>query len=187
MDGTLLSFAVAVLTLVVAAMLFFLLRIAAVVSAQDYLRSPTALAAGSRLPDIAGRRLRDGKLLRGNFLSGQAAVLLFLSPDCADCKLRVGELAEIYGDIRRSGVQLWVVSARSPRRMRAFLRDSPLLDHVLLVSPAIRRALNPRNAAPFYLFVDGDGQVLASNFMGDEDWTSFVAQVRDTDHEPVPA
>lgn len=185
MDDTLLGLAVAVLTLVVAAMLFLLLRLAAVVNAQDYLRSPAALPAGSRLPEVSGRRLRDGALLSGNFLAGQAAVLLFLSPDCADCRRRVDELAGIYEDIHHSGVQLWVVSARSRQRMRAFLGDSPLLDHVLLVSAAVRRALNPRNASPYYLFVDSGGRVIASNFIGDDDWLSFVAQVRERDPGPL--
>lgn len=185
MDDTLLSLAVAVLTLVVAAMLFCLLRIAAILNAQDYLRSPAALPVCSRLPEISGRRLRDGEFLSGNFLAGQAAVLLFLSPDCADCRRRVDELAGIYEDIQHSGVQLWVISARSRERMRAFLGDSPLLDHVLLVSAAVRKALNPRNAAPFYLFIDSEGKVIASNFIGDDDWLSFIAQVRDRESGPL--
>lgn len=185
MDGTLLSFLVALLSIVVAFLLFLVLRIAAVVNAQDYLRSPTALPAGSRLPDLAGYRLRDGERLSGDFLSGQAAVLLFLSPDCDDCRRRIDELADLYEGIRHSGVQLWVVSARSKKRMAAFLQHSPLLDHVLLVSPAVRQTLNPRNAAPFYIFVDDERRVLASNFIGDENWSSFVAQIRDG--EPTAA
>jgi hypothetical protein len=158
MDGTLPGLILALLTLVVAFMVFLVLRIAAVVSAQEYLRSPAALPAGSRLPDFSGHRLTDGERLSADFLRGQAAV--------------------------RSGVRLWVVSARSRKRMTAFLRDSPLLDHVLLVKPPVRHALNPRNAVPFYIFVDDEGRVLASNFIGDEDWLSFVAQIREYEAAP---
>ncbi|HSX59825.1 MAG TPA: redoxin domain-containing protein [Tahibacter sp.] len=182
-EPSLMSFVVAVLAVVVAFVLFLVLRLAAVVSAQAYLRSPTAVPAGSTLPAFSGRRLRDGARLSGDFLSGQAAVLVFLSPDCEDCRRRIAELATLYDAIRRSGVGFFVVSARSKRRMRAFLQDSPLLGHVLLVSAAVRRALNPRNAAPFYIFVDDERRVLASNFIGDADWASFVAQIRESDAE----
>ncbi len=181
MDGTLPGLIVALLTLVVAFTLFLVLRLAAVVSAQDYLRSPAALPVGSWLPDFSGYRLSDGERLSGEFLQGQASVLLFLSPECGDCRLRVAELAQLYEAIVRSGVRLWVVSARSRKRMTAFLHDSPLLAHVLLVKASVRHALNPRNAAPFYIFVDDEGRVLASNFIGDEDWLSFVAQIRESE------
>lgn len=181
MDGNVLGFVVAALAVVVAFLLFLVLRIASVVGAQEYLRSPTALPVGSSLPDFAARRLRDGRSLDGNFLAGQSAALLFLSPDCGDCRQRVAELTGMYDAIRDSGVVLWIVSSRSGKRMTEFLRETPLLDHVLLVNAAARQALNPRNAAPFYVFVDPDGRVLASNFIGDENWQSFVAQLRDVE------
>ncbi len=186
MDGTLPGLIVALLTLVVAFMVLLVLRIAAVISAQEYLRSPAALPVGSRLPDFSGHRLSDGERLSADFLRGQAAVLLFLAPECDDCRQRVAELADLYEAIVRSGVRLWVVSARSRKRMTAFLQDSPLLDHVLLVKASVRHALNPRNAAPFYLFVDDERRVLASNFIGDEDWLSFVAQMRESEATPDP-
>lgn len=176
MDGTL-GFVVAALTLVVSFVLFLVLRVAAVLVAQDYLRSPTTLPVGSTLPAFSGRRLRDGARVTHDDLAGQAAVLLFFSPECGDCRKRVAELSALYAGIRRSGVGLWVVSARSAPRMQAFLAGTPLLDHVLLVQPSVRQALNPRNAAPFYVFVDHELRVVASNFVGDADWSSFVAQV----------
>jgi hypothetical protein len=187
MDGTPLGLVVALLTLVVAFTLFLVLRIAAIVSAQEYLRSPMTLPEGSTLPALSGRRLSDGARLSGDFLGGQSTVLLFLSPECGDCARRVAELAGLYDAIRRSGVGLWVVSARSGARMAAFLQDSPLRDHVLLVKASLRRALNPRNAAPFYIFVDADRRVLASNFVGDANWLSFVAQLAESDPEAAPA
>jgi hypothetical protein len=187
MDVSLLSFIVALLAAVVAFLLVLVLRLAAIVSAQEYLRSPMTLPIGSALPDVAGRRLHDGVALTGDFLSGQATVLLFLSPDCDDCRRRIIELSDLYDAIGRSGVQLWVVSSRSKQRMAALLRDSPLREHVLLVSAATQQALNPRNAAPFYIFADHERRVLASNFIGDEHWQSFVEQIRDADRDEDPA
>jgi hypothetical protein len=179
MDSSLHTLTLALLSLAVAFTVFLVLRIAAVISAQEYLRSPAALPAGSRLPDFSGQRLRGGETVSADSLRGQSAVLLFLSPECGDCRQRIEELSPMYADIVCSGVQLWIVSARSRKRMTAFLQGSPLLDHVVLVKASVRQALNPRNAAPFYLFVDDEGRVLASNFIGDEDWLSFIAQVRE--------
>lgn len=177
MDAASLTFVVAVLALVVALLTFVVLRLAAIVSAQEYLRSPTALPAGSRLPNFSGLYAATGEHFASDGLAGQASVLLFLSPDCGDCRQRVEELNALYPALQRSGVQLCVISTRSRRRMTAFLGESPLLAHVVLVSVSLRQRLNPRNAAPFYIFADHELRVLASDFIGDENWRSFVAQV----------
>lgn len=177
MDASLLGFVVALLAAVVAFLLVLVLRLVAVASAQEYLRTPMALPEGSPLPEFSGRRLTDGGLLSGDFLSGQAVVLLFFSPECDDCKQRIAELSALYDAIRRSGVQLWVVSSRSKRRVEEMLRESPLRGHVLLVTAAARQLLNPRNAAPFYIFADHERRILASNFLGDAQWQSFVEQI----------
>jgi hypothetical protein len=47
------------------------------------------------------------------------------------------------------------------------------------IRTGVRRRLNARNAAPFYLFVDDAGTVVASGFVGDDDWRSFDAQMRE--------
>ncbi|UXI66234.1 peroxiredoxin family protein [Tahibacter amnicola] len=180
------EFVVAILTVVVAFLVFLVLRLAAVIAAQEYLRSPTRLPEGTSLPSFSGRWLSNGRAVSSSALAGQSAVLLFLSPECDDCRMRVRQLTQLYPAIRNAGVALWIVSANSRKRMTAFLHGTPLLDHVVLVSASARRALNPRNAAPFYLFADHRQTVLASDFIGDENWLSFVGQVQQEDVETAP-
>ncbi len=64
--------------------------------------------------------------------------------------------------------------------MREFLKDSPLLDHLLMVSSSAQRMLNPRSSAPFYIFIDHERTVLASNFIRNEDWLIFCEQMRES-------
>ena len=85
----------------------------------------------------------------------------------------------MHAPIVRAGVTLWVVGTGSPRQVDAFLRDTPLLAHAMRLDRKTRHALNPRQAAPFYLFVDDAGIVLASHFIGDADWLSFCEQMRE--------
>lgn len=186
MDASPLTVAVAVLALVVCVLAFLVLRIASIVGAQEYLRSPTALPAGGRLPVFSGRLAVDGQGFSSDHLSGQSTVLLFLSPDCGDCRQRLVELDALYPALRASGVQLYLISTRSHRRMAAFLGESPLREHLVLVSAAVRQSLNPRNAAPFYLFADHEQRVLASDFIGDANWRSFVAQVEEAGEASAP-
>lgn len=183
MDTSLIGLVVAVLTLVVAFNLFLTLRMAAIVGTREYMRSPSAVPIGTILPRFTGRKLVDGRRLSADDMAGQAAVFVFLSPECSECRVRVQEIAEMYTSIRCAGIALWVVGSHSKKRLAKFLKETPLLEHVLLVSTATRRRLNPRNAAPFYLFVDHQRTVLASNFIGDDNWLSFVEQMREAELE----
>lgn len=187
MNGSVIGLLIVLLTLAVAFNLFLTLRMARIVGHHEYLRSPIALPAGTPLPAFKANALADGRRVRAEALDGQPAVLVFLSPGCGDCKARVGEIARMYPAMRQAGVALWVIGPRSGRRLAQFLAGTPLLDRVLRVSTAAQRKLNPRNAAPFYIFIDHQRTVLASNFIGDDDWLSFVAQMREVDPEAAPA
>jgi hypothetical protein len=151
------------------------------------MKAPMTVPTGEALPAFEGRMLRDGRRIGAQALDGQAAVLLFFAPECKDCKVRIAEISAMYPSMRAAGVGIWVVSAHSTRRLRVFLKDTPLLDHVLRVRASTLRALNPRQAAPFYIFIDHTRTVLASNFIGDEDWSSFCRQMREADrHRAAP-
>lgn len=168
---------IALLAASVAFNLLLTLRLVRIVGRSEALKLPFALPAGQALPAFSGRTLIDGRRVRAQYLDGQAAVLLFFAPECKDCQARVAELTTMYPAMRRAGVGLWVVASISKRRMRTFLAGTPLLDHVLIVPERVLRALNPRGSAPFYVFVDHECKVVASDFIGDADWLSFCAQM----------
>lgn len=159
--------------------LLLTLRLAAILQQREYDRLPLAFPVGMPLPDFAARRMRDGATVRSATLSGAAAVLVFLSPACGDCRRRRVELIELHPAIVAAGIGLWVFGAGARRRVHAFFEGTPLADHAMSIRAGVRRRLNARNAAPFYLFVDDTGTVVASGFVGNEDWNSFVAQMRE--------
>ncbi len=167
------------LTVSVALNFLLTLRLAAIVGAREYERLPLAIPAGTPLPAFSARRAGDGRRVASSALRGSSAVLVFLSPGCGDCRARVTELTAMHASIARAGVTLWVFGAGSRRQVAELLRDSPLLDHAMRIDATTRRKLNPRQAAPFYLFVDDAGIVLASHFIGDADWSSFCEQMRE--------
>lgn len=167
------------LTVSVALNFLLTLRLAAIVGAREYERVPLAIPAGTPLPVFSARRADDGRRVASAELLGSPAVLVFLTPGCGDCRARVAELTAMHASIVRAGVTLWVFGTGSRRQVDAFLRDTPLLAHAMRIDAATRRTLNPRNAAPFYMFVDDAGIVLATDFIGDADWLSFCEQMRE--------
>jgi peroxiredoxin len=183
MSNDALSVVLALLALSVAFNLFLTLRLTRIVTNNEYLKSPMILPIGQPLPMFDGRALSDGRRVRSAEFAGHPSVLLFFAPECKDCQARVAEISAMYDAMRLAGVGVWVLSTISKRRMREFLGDSPLLDHVLIVSSSTQRTLNPRSSAPFYIFIDHERTVLASNFIGDEDWQSFCAQMQEKERD----
>lgn len=140
---------------------------------------PPTLPLGQAVPAFEGRARADGRHITSAELEGQAAVLLFLSSGCPKCRATVPGLLQILPAIRSTGVGLWIVPADSRHDISPLLEGSALLDHVLLVEPAVRERLNPRRAAPSYIFIDHRLVALASGLIGDDDWQSFVDQMKD--------
>lgn len=187
MDSSLIGFLVTVLVFAVVFNLFLTLRLAAIVGASEYARLPETLPVGEDLPDFAGRTLAEGRRVSRDDMLGQPVVLVFLSPACKDCRARLPELIEIQPAMRNAGVPMWIIGAGARRRLRAYLRDTPLSGRLLLLRRAARRRLNPKNAAPFYIFADHQGVVRATNFIGDDNWRSFLDQMREVDLGPGAA
>lgn len=173
MDENLLLIVLIVLTFATALNLFLTLRIAALFRAWS---EPPTIPIGQPVPPFEGRR-PDGRLLVSADLAGQAAVLAFLSPGCPKCKEKAAELLRILPAMRNAGVALWIVPADDTHDIAGLLGDTPLPDHVLVLDAQARLRLNPRKGAPFYIFLDGEGVVQASNYIGDEDWLSFIEQM----------
>jgi len=140
---------------------------------------PFTVALGRPIPAFEGQVRADGRRIASAELAGQAAVLLFLSGGCSKCRRTIPELLQMFPGIQRADVALWIVPADSRHDISPLLDGSALLDHVLILAPAERERLNPRRAAPFYLFIDHRMVALASGQVGDDDWLSFVDQIMD--------
>lgn len=178
LDPAFLVVAIGILALSVALNFVLTLRLAAIVQEHAQDRLPHALPIGLPLPAFSARAV-DGRTVASSTLQGAPAVLVFLSPGCGECKARREELIEMHPAMQRAGIALWVFVNAKPRQAREYLRDTPLVPHVMRIDKAVATQLNPRTAAPFYLFVDPEGRVIASHFAGDADWRSFREQMRE--------
>ncbi|WP_375771509.1 redoxin domain-containing protein [Archangium gephyra] len=168
-----------------AAVMAFLLstnlhRLARLVRRSGSAEPPPPLPIGQVVPAFEGRARVDGRRITSAELAGQAAVLLFLSSGCPKCRGTVPELLRMLPAIRGAGVSLWIVPADSTHDIAPLLEGSALLEHVLVLEPAVRERLNPRRAAPFYLFIDHQLVAVASGPIGDDDWKSFVEQMKES-------
>ncbi len=138
---------------------------------------PLTVPLGQPVPAFEGRARASGRRVRSEELEGQAAVLLFMSSGCPKCRGKVAELLRLLPSIHGAGLGFWIVPADSTHEISLLLEDPALMEHVLLLEPAVRERLNPRGAAPLYLFIDHRMVALASGQVGDDDWMSFVAQM----------
>lgn len=181
-DPTLLAALVAALAVLLAFNLFLSLRLTRMVNALARAQLPDTVPIGAQLPAFHARRLVDGHRIRSDALLGdEAAVLVFVSPGCKACLARQPELDRMWPLMESAGVALWVVVQGRPQRLRDYFASTRLLPRVVRVGDRDLRRLNPKYAAPFYIFVGADGVVQASGQIGDDNWLSFREQIGDVD------
>ena len=65
------------------------------------------------------------------------------------------------------------------RSLERGLKEQGLGRNIVDVSPESLKRLNPKSASPFYIFVNAENVIEAGDFVGDENWNSFVAQIKD--------
>ena len=177
-DDNLLFIVLAVLTAGTALNLFLILRLAALVRAWTE-PATRAFPIGEAVPPFEGRRRMDGHRIASVDLAGAPLVLVFLSSGCRVCRGKVAEIAEILPGLGNAGVTLWIVPADDTHDIAKIVEGPLLLDRVLELDAATRRTLNPQRAAPYYLFIDENMIAKAGSYVGDEDWRTFVDQMRD--------
>jgi hypothetical protein len=134
---------------------------------------------GEPVPWFEGTARARSLVIRSSGLAGQPAVLVFLSAGCSTCAGRIAELAAILPGAERLGVSLWIVPADDVHDIDRLVGGTALAERVLILDAAHRLRLNPTRSAPFYLFIDADSIARASNNVGDEDWRTFVQQMRE--------
>ena len=177
MDSSLLLLVLVVVTFATALNLWLTFRLAA------RLREATAPALtvpiGQPVPPFEGVARARSSPVRSGDLAGRPQVLLFLSPGCKTCAGRIPELVGLLPGAAQAGVGIWIVPADDVHDIAVLVGDTPLADHVLILDAETRKRLNPLTTAPFYLFIDDASVARASNHVGDEDWRTFVQQMRE--------
>lgn len=187
MSQSLLELLVLILLVTVCLNLFLTLRIARIVrEAPEPQELPFTHDIGQPAPAFRGTWLSSGAAFSSDDLRGHSIVAVFLSSGCGDCRKRLPEVVAMLPAMRRAGVRLLVIGMEGERKVRAFLGDTPLFAHAVMIDRSARRLLNPRNSSPFYLFIGDDHAVKASNFIGDKNWLVFADQMGEYHGEAQP-
>lgn len=185
MTNSLLALLVLLLLVAVTLNLFLTMRIASIVrEAPEPQDLPFTLDLDMPAPPFSVKRLMSGALVSSEAVASNASiVLVFLSSGCGDCRKKLSELVQILPAVRRAGIELLIVAMESEAGVRKFLGATPLFEHVVVVDKKTKRILNPRNGSPFYVFIDNQKIVKASDFVGDINWQNFMEQMRELDLE----
>ncbi|MEO0973491.1 MAG: hypothetical protein AAFX85_10395 [Pseudomonadota bacterium] len=179
MANALITALLLVLIPAVALNLWLTLRLASRLRVALTREAPLTCPVDQTVPAFSGRRLTDGELIDQATLAGQANVLVFLSSACADCRSKLPVLLDLLAPMERHGIQCWLLSQEPEARARKFFTEHALAQRVVRLGRREYQQLNPRGAAPLYLFVDDQQVVRAGNFIGDANWMAFVDQIRD--------
>lgn len=158
---------------------FVLAAILAVLVIRRSSETPFTVAIGQGVPAFAGWSAA-GPVRSADHL-GTPVALVFLNATCPDCAKKIPQLEEMLPAMRRQELLFWIVGVGAGRDISALMPGSALLDHLLVLDAEASRRLDPRDSAPFYLFLDDRHVAVASNFIGDEDWLSFVDQMSGAD------
>ena len=177
MDDNLLLLTLGVLLFATALNLWLTLRLAA--RMREELAPALTVPIGGPVPAFDATAPAQERQLRSSDLAGQPFVLVFLSPGCKTCAGKIGELADLAPRAARAGVGLWIVPADDAYDIQDLVGGTALADHVLVLDADARLRLNPLKMVPFYLFVDEALVVRASNQVGDENWRTFVGDLRE--------
>jgi len=140
--------------------------------------TPFTLPEGERIPSVPARGLQGGATLALDG-EGQPSVLLFLSSTCPKCRAKLPEIATLLPLAQEAGVDLRLVSREPAWRLRRFLAGTPLAAVAARVSTKGYQALNPTMTSPYYVFLDEQARVQAGGIIGDENWSSFQAQLEE--------
>ncbi|QGX39938.1 hypothetical protein [Permianibacter aggregans] len=185
MSETLITMALLLLLCLVTLNLFLSLRLARRMRpAEREPKLPFTVVLQAELQPFSALRLQSEQTLTAEQLFAKPSVWVFLSSSCADCRKRLPELLALLPAMQTADVALWITGFETADKMRGLLGETALFPHLLTLEPAVRQQLNPRNSAPFYLFVDEARIAQASNFIGDPNWQAFVAQMQE--FQPLP-
>jgi len=138
---------------------------------------PKPLPVGSHIEPIQGQDFIEGAAIDLNEPVNLAKVYLFLSSECDKCKSKLSEILNVLDATEGQGVNLWLISMESKRRVSNFLSSPTLMGSTIKVTEDEYDRVNPTGASPYYMFVDHNNLLQAEGFIGDENWISFTQQL----------
>lgn len=135
-------------------------------------QSDLLLRTGKHLPKVSGTINRQ-EVLAADQADWASLVLVFVSQECPACLAAIERIVVLKDEGLPEDLRLYFVQIGSDDALGESLPPDSTIS--MLQSDILK--LNPARAVPAYLFVDATRRVVASGYVGDEDWSSFERQL----------
>lgn len=132
------------------------------------------LDVGQPAPSFSAEDLNQTTVTLANY-AGRSVALIFVSPRCQPCRLKIPELQALQPNAQKAGVELLLVIDSNAGDARSFA-DELQIRLPVIVAP---RQSNPlmedylASATPFYCLIDVSGRVASTGYF-DGEWQALT-------------
>jgi peroxiredoxin len=137
--------------------------------------STETLVVGEFAPDFIALDQLGREVTLAQYI-GRPTVFIFISPYCEGCLAVMPQLKKIYLRTRGSKLNMVLVTTSTPLEMQNLLQEYqveiPLLQSSLHES-ALSKLYNPSDASPFFCYINEEGLVMATDFVGAGEWSQL--------------
>mgnify|MGYP002381390618 CR=1 FL=1 len=126
------------------------------------------------VPRFSARTL-DGERFTNESVKGSVVLLQFWATWCGVCRAQQPVLDGIDEEFASRGLVVLAVNVGESRaRVKQYLNSRPRSCKVVLTEDTNLAAIFPTRAVPYYVLIDREGKVLASQAGGGEGWLRYV-------------
>jgi len=148
---------------------------------QNDFNNVDTLSPGTKAPDFTAKSLAGDDIALENF-SGSKTILIFVSPTCVLCKVKIPEIEKVRKNAESANVNLvYVCSDAGDKDLINDIFKGIDSKKILLIDKISNSFMNDYKVAgtPFYCYLDENGVVQDSWFM-DQKWDQIVDQWRNS-------
>lgn len=126
------------------------------------------------VPRFSARTL-DGEKFTDESVKGRVVLLQFWATWCGVCRAQQPVLDSIEEEFASRGLVVLAVNVGESRtRVKQYLNSRPRSCRVVLTEDTNLAAIFPTSAVPYYVLIDRDGKILATQAGGSEGWLRYT-------------
>lgn len=171
-----------IVVLIILLLVLALIRHANQNKPQNDFNNVDTLSPGSKAPDFTAKSLAGDDISLENF-TGSKTILIFVSPTCAPCKVKIPEIEKVRKNAESANVNLvYVCSEEGNKDLINDLFKGIDSQEILLIDKLSNSFISDYKvpATPFFCYLDENGIVKDTWFM-DEKWDQIVNQWKSTE------
>jgi peroxiredoxin len=133
------------------------------------------LPIGQMAPDFIADGITGEQITLANY-AGRALALVFVSPNCGVCSKQIPQINLLGTNAISTGTELLIICNADVTQTQSYEKKLNITVPVL----SAPRQTNPffenykASGVPFYVIIDQQGLIQATNLVGDYQWNEFV-------------